>query len=349
MLLLATSIGSTDAILTAAWGKLATEYGIPHAYAQNPKLNHPPLSLAIMSLLDRAAGRIAFADLLRALQILADLATAAMLVALAGRDFALLFFLSPAAIFISGFHCNTDPTMTMLIVAAVLLAVRGRGTAAGVVLALATGIKIVPLLLVPIFVAVLWRRAAGFIAAYTATAALIFLPAMAIGGRVVFDNIFGYAGSGNWWGIVSMLRLIGHAPGLGAAYPGIVRPVVVAVVIVLSYLAWRSPNLPVATGTFLVSAIVLGSGFGVQYLVWPLPFLPFLVGRRGSLIVHAAVSTFLAMVYTHWSGDIFPWNYADAVSLSAVTLALVVAGWIAWATLAWSALAGVRCIASPPR
>src|SRR6185312_13199470 len=65
---------------------------------------------------------------------------------------ALLFFaLSPVSLMVSGFHGNTDPVMVMFLVLAAISVLRVQPVFAGILLALSCQIKIIPLLLFPIF------------------------------------------------------------------------------------------------------------------------------------------------------------------------------------------------------
>jgi hypothetical protein len=61
----------------------------------------------------------------------------------------------------------------------------------------------------------------------------------------------------------------------------------------------------------LLTMDFLAPGFGLQYLVWPLAFLPFAVPRKLAYAVNAGLSIFMFVAYTVWAGE-FPWWYADA-------------------------------------
>src|SRR5439155_8054964 len=122
ILLIATSFGSTDALLSTSWAHLFERFGIGPAYHYSPNLNHPPLSAMMMVAADQLASRVGleFPDVYRSFQVLADLVSAGILYRLGsrtgrGREFALFFFASPAAMFLSGFHGNNDPTMIALL------------------------------------------------------------------------------------------------------------------------------------------------------------------------------------------------------------------------------------------
>ena len=97
---------------------------------------------------------------MRLLQILADCLSAWILFKISGgnREITAFFFASPAAIFLSGFHCNADPTMIALLLAAIY-------ARSGALLAASAGIKIAPIPLLPFFLIDLpWRRRFLFVA-----------------------------------------------------------------------------------------------------------------------------------------------------------------------------------------
>ena len=62
-----------------------------------------------------------------------------------------LFAVSPVSLMVSGFHGNTDPVMVMFLVLAAYMCLRNKPVLSGLFLALSCQIKIVPLLLVPVF------------------------------------------------------------------------------------------------------------------------------------------------------------------------------------------------------
>ena len=64
----------------------------------------------------------------------------------------------------------------------------------------------------------------------------------------------------------------------------------------------------------LALAVLGGAfGFGVQYLVWPLPFLLFALPRKVAYTLNVTLSLFLFATYTIWARE-FPWWFADAAA-----------------------------------
>jgi len=191
LILIITSFGSTDALLTMSWAHLSERFGIGPAYHVTPNLNHPPLSSLYMVAADRLGSRVGleYPDMFRIFQVIADIITAAILWRLTrNREAVAFFFASPAAMFLSGFHCNADPTMIALLVAAVWMH-------SGGLLGVASGIKIAPIPLTPFFLIDLtWRRRLTFLLAFGIVLAAIFIPALITGGPVVLHNVFGGGG-----------------------------------------------------------------------------------------------------------------------------------------------------------
>jgi len=362
LVLTMTSLGTNDVVFMMMWADLADRFGIAHAYAHHKDLNHPPLALLLFQLMHRFARAtgIEYTDFFRVVQSAADVVTAAALTAIGrtrdidGRRLALLFFLSPAAIAISAFHCNTDSLMVALIACATLCALRERSSAAGVVLALATGIKIVPLFVAPFFFVALPRRA-RFAIAYAITVAAIFVPARIAGGSIVWSNIFGYSGFAGKWGFTALLLRLRDlaAPALadllfrGALwYANYGRFVLLATLAI--FFVWfarrvhNTTTLLAAIPAVYLIVLFLAPGYGVQYLIWPLPLLPLALSRRWAIALSATFSAYVCFTYTIWSRG-FPWWYADSIAPSPLKPWIVLLGIPVWL---FAGVAAVRALSS---
>jgi hypothetical protein len=341
IILTATTLGTNDAVFMIVYANLAERFGIAHAYVREHGLNHPPLSLLLFQWMARTARMLSieYTDVLRLVQSAADCVTAAALVGIGrftnvpARRLALLFFLCPAAIFISAFHCNTDATMVALITCGVLFAIRGRAAAAGLLIGLACGIKIVPLFVVPFFFLFLQRRF-RFVAAFGATLAAIFVPPVVIAGPAVLRSVFGYDAYSGKWGVTALLlTLQRHAGGAIADrlfqwalwYANFGKFVLLAILVALFFAYFnralkvdeteRLQLLLTAVPITYLVVLFFAPGFGVQYVDWALPLLAFALPRRWTYAVLAAVSAYLFVAYTIWSGG-FPWWYADSIAPS---------------------------------
>lgn len=334
------TIGTTDVSFWSLWAGLIEEHGIIGAYAAHPYLNHPPLALAVLrslSLASDAAG-IALGDVLRHVQSISDMVTVAMIVLVARATgsvpparAALLFFLSPVAMFVSSFHGNTDSLLVALVACAVLLKIQQRHVSAGCVLAVATGIKILPLLLLPLFIMAGNRRARiSTLAAYSVVFILLFAPVILLGGPRVISNVFFYRGFSGGWGVAGIATTLStvfpdHQPllaTLSGLYVASTTVLIVGSWVALLIVMWRRGRaLPDAgrhlqlpgnvTGVFLL-ILFLAPGFGNQYLLWPLPFLWFFAGRAGTAALTILYSILPLASYTVWSGS-WAWWYADVL------------------------------------
>jgi uncharacterized membrane protein len=348
LLLTATSFGSTDALLLMRWSHLAEHFGIAFSYQHAPYLNHPPLALWILTRADsvgRAVG-VELPDIFRLIQSFADMVTGALLYAhgrAAGRarEAAAFFFASPAAIFLSGFHCNSDPTMIALLFASVLTAARAP-IASGALLGASSGIKIAPLPLAPFFlIDMTWRRRFFFLLSLFSILAIIFLPAITMGGTTVLQNVFGYHGSGYEWGFCGVGYLLGsfHWARFYSQYG---RYVVVAVLIVLWMIFYRR-RMPLMAmiGVALLTMNFFSPGFGVQYLVWPLPFLLFSLPRWLAYALNVALSLFLFVTYTIWSRE-FPWWFADAAAPNPLRPLVALLALPLWLLYGWAIFVAIK-------
>jgi hypothetical protein len=325
---IATSMGSADSV-TWMRNVIATErFGILGAYLHDPGLNHPPLGLALARWTSETGALIGlqFHDAFRLLQTLADVVTTLALARL-GLWAAGAFVLSPASIFITGFHCQSDPLMTMFLVLAITLR---NPIATGVMIGVAAGIKIIALVAFPL---ILLRFRGRDLVRYSVAAAavltLVFAPAVLATGWVVLRNVFGYTGLTVSWGLNYVLPLTPEA-----------RRVVTFALLALLALLWfwqlrrRGRDTERVVGIALLLVLVLAPGFGVQYLFWPLPFLALLLRRWEAVAMHAILSAFLFAMYTAWSGG-WPWWFG--------VHSAGVAG-VQWAVGVWVALAAALAI-----
>lgn len=359
LLLLTTSIGSTDAAYVSLWGKVAVERGVAGAYGYSKLINHPPLSLWTMALATRIGGAIARPtyDVFRAFQIIADMITALLLMRLGRRigrgDVpAILFLLTPAAMFVSGFHCNSDPTMVLFVVAAASSLASGNVIVAALCLAFAVNIKIVPLLLVPLFALGAGRRLPLFVAVFSVTAVALFLPAALTAGPVIVRNVFAYSGFAGEWGLPALLQILGLRAGAAwyAAQGKWLVAVAIGSVTLLPLVAGRkleAPHVLAGVPLLMMLLLFLAPGFGMQYLLWPLPLLPLLLPRTAYIGVAGAISAYLFYAYTIWS-DGFPWWFSNANTHYPGTREYILAGLGLWLIIGVVAVTAMRRFVDAP-
>lgn len=359
---LATSIGTVDASNWLRHVLYVEQLGVLRCYPASRLINHPILGLEVAYWSWKLGGLIGlhFFDVFRIVMCVADLVTALALVAIARSVGAnrvwtsLVFFLSPAAIFISAFHCNSDPLMVMFIVLALLAAIREKPVLAGVLIAAAVGIKIIAFAALPLLLFAFrgWKARAKFAIAAAIVGALIFVPPVIVSGWVAIRNVFGYTGWRGAWGFHLLLNIVGMAipqivPKDSSAY--LTPLLIVAMLILWGVEAWRARRdaidpqrlIRVVRLAFLL-VLFLGPGFGVQYLMWILPYPAFFLRRWFAVLLHGLVSVFLFAVYTSWSGG-WPWLFAKG-STNPVWVGVL--GLIVWAAIGAAAVMNARALAA---
>jgi predicted membrane-bound dolichyl-phosphate-mannose-protein mannosyltransferase len=290
--------------------------------------NHPPLAGWLLLLLNQVKDLgVSFPFLIRVPACIADGVTGVLLfriVESAGHRrgavvAALLFLLSPLGIIISGFHGNTDPVFVMLALAALYqVQVRQRPMTGGLLLALSISVKIVPVVLLPLF---LLRLAGGrrdltrFAAGGAAVFVVLWLPALVLRPGPFVDDVIGYAGNGAiQWGLPLLAVIAGFDPTAHAwvirasAYAGLAIAALGPVLV-----ARRTPDRDLLRfGLALAAFLVLSPAFAMQYLVWPLA-ASYLLGLRYATVYNLAASAFALIVYSLWN-DAWPWAWGEARS-----------------------------------
>lgn len=377
--LILSSIGTNDVIFKMMWAGMIEKYGVIGAYAKHdviatsgaPVALFPPLTLASFKLMlaISKATSIAYTDVLRGVQVVADLVAVSALLGIArvratwnGYELALFYFLTPTVIFVSAFHCNTDSTMVALLLLATWLAVQNRALASGVALAAAIGIKILPLFIVPFFLVAMQKNARRFLTGFTAASALIFVPAAVVGGAPVLNRLLAYSGYAGKWGIPAVLleaeKLIA-APrttvmfDIALWYARHGKYLVLGVLALILLIFWKRVRTSEERVEVLVQTIpvvyltvlFLGPGFGVQYLLWPIPLLLATFGRRLAYTIAATFSAYSFAAYTIWSGG-FPWWYADSMAPHPLKHWIVWLGIPVWLLTGIAAAYGLRSVAA---
>lgn len=331
----------------------------PHSF-----YNHPPLVGDVLWLVNGLQD-IGISDnfSIRALASLCDVGSAFVLLALLRRRrplgqatlAAVLLAVSPVLLLVSGFHGNTDPDFVFLTLLGLYLLVDRRlPLYAGVALALAIGIKIVPMVVLPAVAVYAVKRgprtllllAAGFLATF----ALTWGPALVTEFQPVKAQVLGYAGNGySLWGVMQIGHWLGD-PGWVGVLGGPGRIVLVLVCAVLPALAvWFRPDavLPAAAWSLLVF-LAFATTFGVQYLVWAVA-VAYLVDLWWATAYNISAGILLAVIYNRWSGGL-PWYYADPTPFTNGEKIGLLVPWGALLALTWLATVAIirgRDAASP--
>lgn len=317
------SLGSTDFATWQGFGRLINERGLYSAYAADPLLNHPPLpvlwSAAALQLATK--WNVLFSFVFRLPAILADVGSAFVLYRIGqarsgtGLRAAAWMSWSLPAILIGAFHCNTDNICAFFaLLSAHLLAGPVSPLLAGVTLAVAINVKIIPLLLVPLLVAAcpdrrsLLRFAIGLTLGLTP----IFI-ALVGAGRPMLENVFHYKSMMGQWGVMYFfMELSGNAYWSGAGiacvdwYYANGRFVLLAAVTLMSLAAvvfrrWSALELAaIGIGLFLI----LAPGFGAQYLVYAVPVMFAIDLRRAASYSLVAGLCLLVIYVGYWTGTV---------------------------------------------
>jgi hypothetical protein len=221
-----------------------------------------------------------FAALVRAPFWIADAAIAVVLLRAVGGDrgrrTAWIYALCPVAIAVPTLHGQADPVVDLLLVIAVVMAMRGRSIAGGVATGLAVAVKQWPLFFVPALLASTPRRRVVALLATIAVPALAAYAAYAVVHPA--DAVRG---------IVDVITYRPHRAGLGTAllFPlpaGPITAINIAVIVlgaVLGVLAVRAGRtLAEAMAVNMLVVVGLSPTAYDQYLMWVFPFL-LLAGR----------------------------------------------------------------------
>jgi hypothetical protein len=319
--------------------------------------NHPPLAtdmlVAVNWIVDR--GGPPLSTLVKLPAIVGDLVTTMIVFDLVRRfrplreatAAGLSLALSPALFVISGFHGNTDPFFVSLaLVATWLLATRKSAALAGIAIAAAVSIKLIPVILVPVLAYAAWRwggrHLVAFVVASGAFMVLIWTPTVRGNWTGLSENVLGYNGIAvREFGLVQFATWLRLPDGVVDAMIGPGRWVVVLVGAAVPVLfVWRRPDrLAAAVGLGLVLFLLLSPAFAMQYLTWPLAGA-YLVNLWAATAYNAVASVFIVTVYIRWNAGAWPWDWYKAVATTMNAQALTLAV-IAWLVLAATAVAGV--------
>lgn len=247
---------------------------------------------------------------------------------------ALLWWCCPLAPLVLGMAAHADALLLPLVGGAVLAVLAGRGALAGLLLGLAAGVKLWPLLLAPLLGRWLppGARLAGA-AALGVTSLVVLLP-LALTLLSPDAGLAAYAGG---W-LVNNAPLSWLVALLGPSSQVVLRPALAALALGLALaLAWPGPGAPIALPR---AVLVLAAGIFYLspaqfpwYAVWFLPFAAIL-GCRPLMLAAALVPVWWLFHPMHAAGY-GPWFNHGVAALHGVPV------------LAWLALARHRAGRGP--
>jgi len=327
------TIGTNDAATFYCFGKALNENGLEWTYRHSMYFNHPPLIAyylrGIYALTEQRWCQdigIHFPFLLRLPGIIADFLVVLVLLRLTKTDLRIptwalaLFALSPVSLMVSGFHGNTDPVMVMFLLLASWFCLRGKPICCGLFLALSCQIKIIPLVLLPIFF-FFWlpRRQAVWFSVVFVSVSLVFWVEPLLKFPTLFArNVLLYGSYWGIWGITYWLRLTNLAmfrmetvfydlSPMESLVVTVLKLVIIAAVLAI---AWRRRNLGEralfdSIAYAWIVFFVFAPGICAQYMVWLAPFVLVLSPVFYGWLA-ASSSLFLFFFYNINASE-FPW------------------------------------------
>ncbi len=352
------TFGTNDVVTFYEFGKALNENGLEWTYCHSSSFNHPPLTAYFLRAIYQLHHRpfcgengIAFPFLLRLPGILADFVTVLALLAFPkrGRQFFFptwaltLFALSPVSFMVSGFHGNTDPVMVMLLVLAAVFLTHGKPIWCGLFLALACQIKIIPLLLLPIFF-LFWlarRRALVFALPFLFALLLLWAEPLLKFPLLFVKNVLFYGSFWGIWGITYWFRLTNlpmfkmvtfyHLLPAQIYVVTILKIIIVGAVLLIG---WRRRQLNERALLNSIAYVwivffIFAPGVGAQYMVWLAPFILILSPALFAWLV-ATSSLFLFFFYNVTAHGL-PWYLA--ISTNALNTV-----WTPWTVWPWATL-----------
>ncbi len=350
------SRGSNDVELWETFARAISRHGLIRAYQDLEVFNHPPLAGLLVTAaydLARELG-LRFSVALKALPLLGDVLTGFLLFGVWQRRRGLglaalaIFALSPLSVLITGYHGNTDSLCAALVLLGVVQLEGRHFLRGGLALGAAINVKLIPVLLVPLFAArcTRWAELRALLGGL-ALCALPFAPVLVLAGAAFAEHALAYASRPNFWGVYGLLAWAAEdeglapyaAPAAGATW-AVGRTALAAAVLAVAVLARRAPRASPYDAAFVTLGLllVLGPGFAVQYTIYALPLLLATDLTRGLLYSLGAGLFALLCYHGLWTGDA-PWfsRFVGRFPTPAVVVGLFV-----WAQLVEAVVAATR-------
>lgn len=347
----ATTYGTVDVAHFNYYGHFISNEGVVNTYNDVKIFNLPPLLGNYIGFIhERSAGDLRrFALYQRLPGIVADLLVVLLVLWIRRRTgrppwwAIVLLAASPVSFMVSGYHGNYDSLIPLGLTLVVVACLLQQALLAGVLLAIACQVKIIPLIMSPVLFFFWWQRdraKAWTFAGATVLTLLLAWSAPLLGATSHFTHqVLLYNSIWGWWGIPYLLHLSG-LPGMATSFSiQTPNPSQVLVTQVLKLLvvagtlivAWRrrkrgAAELMDTMGLVWVVFFTLAPGFGAQYLVWVGPFLLFYRPRWFGVFT-AAASWALFVFYDTISGGV-PWNMGYG-------LGKLFNYWAPWLLLPW--------------
>jgi 4-amino-4-deoxy-L-arabinose transferase-like glycosyltransferase len=360
-----TTFGTNDVRYWQTFMKYIVEKGSVTIYRDVRFYNHPPAMSGLLWLMHRVAAHApnGFPFVMRLPAILADVGSTLLIYRLVAFGWdrrralfcALGVALSPILVLVSGFHGNTDPVFMCLVLLAAERLLLGKSpfwsaAVSGAILGAAINVKLVPLMVVPVFFFQLdgLRPRLRFAGALAVILALGFGYHFFAAGEFFKRNVLDYSGLKGIWGLTEM-ALRGYPAIVTPAYVSALKLVIAAVIVARAAVElWRRHRSPAdardngraflrSLGLAFLTFMLLTPGFGVQYLAW-LAIAAFLIDPVWAVGYNLLGGWFAFVIYHYWNRG-FPWNVADSDIVGAWKPAQALVGRWAWIYLiVWAAV-----------
>ena len=338
------SVGSDDALSWKTFAESVTNVGLAGTYEHLPLFNHPPLMGRMAAWALHVAGRLhlPFAFVFKVPSIVASTGLTYLLIRRLNLAWPWLLMLAvnPLDVMISSYHGNTDLICTLLAAAATMAVQAESPVLAGLAVGAAINVKLIPVILIgPLLVCLRSHRARLYMLLALAVCALPFVPILLSAPEAFIRNAVRYNSIRFPWGLCLVSERLEPAfPAAAATLWGFLahdaKYVLLAATVLYALLCRTARTLtPYKVGAFtLMSFLVLAPGFGVQYLIYPAPFLLMTSPRRALIYTLLAGTYALSLYRWYWTGAFPPTSlfsrYPDPRSVSV--------GFATWLTLgAW--------------
>lgn len=327
------TVGTNDVISLYQFGTCLTQHGLYWTYKNVIAFNHPPLVACFLEVAVRLSNisllqqnGLTFPFWVRLPGILADFVSVLVVLAISRQlrvkipTWSLhVFALSPVSLMITGFHGNTDPLMVLFLILATYMVFKNSPVGCALLLALSCQIKIVPLLLLPIFIFFWGSRQSlvRFVGPFTVSMVLLWLEPLTQFPTLFFTRVLSYGSFWGLWGITYFLRLTGWWQFQKVTFHDLLpaenivatllKLLIIAAVLLI---AWRRrrvepEDLCHSIGYAWILFFILSPGVCAQYMVWLAPFILLLSPRLFAWLT-AGSSLFLFFFYNTITGGI-PW------------------------------------------
>ncbi len=316
------SVGCNDMKTWSAFGSEVHEQGLGYLYDNDPGFNHPPLMGLMAGFCTKISHEtgVRFEELFKAPAVLADMLSAMLIYRswqwrrprYAAIAFS-LFCWSPVSILVTAFHGNTDSIGAAFSLLAALLIDRSRPLLGGIALGAAANVKLIPLMLVPVLISSAGgpRRVGRFLVGLS-TGAIPFVPVLIWHWKGFYAHAALYRSNLSQWGITGLLAQLESAPNAGPfarvwnlfwGAQGAV-PILLAMLVFAAINVWKGRwDARTLTACGYASFLFLTPGFGVQYLIYPVPAL-FSVNVKRGLVYSLSAGLYAFLIYyTAWNGS----------------------------------------------